>query len=134
MSVWKKLESKILESNVDRGLLEQSLNEMGIGLDFNTTTIRNGYGTDTVDAAFVNLRDNQTKSIGIAFTQKGGIELRGDIWATGFGVDGKQEALLDKIAQTYQKNNIVKVVENNGWTIESTKEVNGKIELELYQL
>lgn len=134
MSVWKRIESKVLEANVKRDVLETALGELGIGLDYNTKTIRNGYGEDKVDAAFINLNDNQVKSLGIVFNKKGGIELYGDIWGTGFGGDGKQEGLLNKIAQAYQKVNVLQVVEENGWTIENIQNVGKKVKIELYQL
>ena len=134
MSVWKRIESKALEANVKKDVLETALADLGIGLDYNTKTIRNGYGEDKVDAAFVNLANNRVTSLGVVFNKKGGVELYGDIWNTGFGRDGKQEDLLNKIAQTYQKANVLQVVEQNGWTIENIQNVGKKVKIELYQL
>lgn len=135
MSVWKRIESKALDAGVKRDVLERALNEIGIGLDYKTKEIRNAYGKDMVDAALVNLQNkNKSKSMGIKFTKKGGVTLVGDIWGTGFGTDGKQEALLNKIAQAYQKTNVIETVEENGWTIENVTNVDGKVKIALYQL
>ena len=131
MSVWKKIESKILEGNVDRDLLAKALREFDITLDHSVKTIQNYYGDDTVDAAFK--VKGKLVSLGINFTDKGGVELVGDIYGTGFGNDGGQETLMNKIAQTYQKHNIKKVLDENGWTIENEVVNNGKIEIEVYQ-
>ncbi|MGL5507783.1 MAG: DUF1257 domain-containing protein [Paraclostridium sp.] len=132
MSVWKRLESRILESNIDRGMLELALKDLEIGLDNNVKTIKNSYGTDSVDAGFI--YKDRNISMGISYNKKGGVELVGDIWGTGLGRDGKQDALLNKIAQAYQKRNVLQALDMNGWTVESTNIVNGKVEIEVYQL
>lgn len=131
MSVWKKIESKILEANVDRDMLTEALESLEIRLDYNTKTIKNSYGTDSVDAAFI--YGGQVRSLGFNFNQKGGVELVGDIYGTGLGRDGKQDTLMNKIAQAYQKINVKNVLDQNGWTIENETTTNGKIEIEVYQ-
>lgn len=131
MSIWKKVESKILNKDVRRDMLENSLKEIGIGLDYGTTTINNVYGKAEVDAAFINLRTNKVTSLGIKFNAEGGINLEGDIWGTGLGTDGNQEVLFNKIAQYYQKNNLLDAFAKNGYIVESnTVNANGEIELE----
>lgn len=131
MSVWKKIESKILESNVDRGLLDEALKEFNVTLDHSVKTIENYYGDDKVDAAF--RLNGKLVSLGINFTENGGVELVGDTYGTGLGRDGGQETLMNKIAQTYQKHNIKNVLDKNGWIIDNEVVNNGKIEIEVYQ-
>jgi hypothetical protein len=131
MSVWKKIESKVLEAGVDRNILELALGDMGISLDNGVKEIKNGFGKDSVDAALV--YRGKVTSMGLRYNKQGGVQLVGDIWGTGLGTDGKQEGLMDKIAHNYQKRNIVTSLENNGWTIENTQTVNGKTVIEVYQ-
>ena len=114
-----------------RDLFSKSFKEFDITLDHSVKTIQNYYGDDTVDAAFK--VKGKLVSLGINFTDKGGVELVGDIYGTGLGRDGGQETLMNKIAQTYQKHNIKKVLDENGWTIENEVVNNGKIEIEVYQ-
>lgn len=131
MSVWKRMESKVLEENVDRKILEMALKDFNVTLDYNTNKIDNYYGKDSVDAAFrVN---GKLVSLGINFNKNKGIVLVGDTYGTGLGRDNGQQELMDKIAQSYQKHNIKNVLDQNGWTIDTENIVDGKIEIEVYQ-
>lgn len=127
MSVWKKIESKVLASGVDMDLLTKALkNELNVTMDFNTKNIRNSWGHEKVDCALVN--NGRTTALGFRFSKENGVELVGDIFGSGLGMDGKQEALMDTIAKFYQKHNIIDKLENNGWTIENV-EINEKKEI-----
>lgn len=131
MSIWKKLESKILESNVNERLLREALGDLNISLDTKIKTIRNSYGEDSVDAGFV--YNKRPVSLGIRYNKNKGIELIGDIFNTGLGRDGKQEGLLNKIAQSYQKRHIINRLETNGWTVESIEVKEEKIIIDAVQ-
>lgn len=131
MSIWKKVISDVLASGVSAKMLEETLNEMGIGLDYSIKNLKNSYGRDTCDAAFT--KDGRVLSLGIKFNKDKGIELIGDIWGTNLGIDGKQEALMDKIAHNYQVNNVKEQVQKNNWFIENQYVENGKTVIEIMQ-
>lgn len=118
MSVWKKIESKVLASGVDMRLLEETLKkEFDVTLDFKTTRIRNTWGSEDVDCALVN--NGRVRALGFRISKENGIELVGDIYGSGLGGDGDQEVLMNKIAQMYQKFNMVSKLSANGWNIEN---------------
>lgn len=131
MSVWKKIISDVLASSVDTKMLEETLGEMGIGLNYSVKSLKNAYGKDTCDAAFT--KDGKVLSLGIKFNDKKGIELVGDIWGTNLGGDGKQEVLMDNIAHNYQVNNVKQQVQMNNWFIENQYVENGKTVIEIMQ-
>lgn len=117
MSVWKKVSAKVLESGVNKELFEKALvEELGIKLDYSVNSIRNGYGADRVDCAIIN--NNKVTALGINFKDNGGVELSGDIWGSGLGGDGKQEGLMDRMAQAYQKHNMISKLEAHGYQLD----------------
>lgn len=118
MSVWKKIESKVLASGVNMDLLQEMLKkELNVTLDFNVNRIRNTWGSEEVDCALVN--NGNVTALGFRISKEKGIELVGDIYASGLGSDGDQEVLMNKIAQLYQKFNIINKLTANGWNIEN---------------
>lgn len=133
MSVWKKIESKVLAAGVDMNLFEKSLKEeLGVTLDFNTTRIRNTWGSEEVDCAIV--VDGRVRALGFRFSEENGVELVGDTYGSGIAGDNKQEALMDKIAKFYQKHNIKNKLEANGWVIENIEmDENEEIIIDTYQ-
>ena len=133
MSVWKKIESKVMDKNVSRSTLAKALEKMNITLDDSVKTISNAYGSDTCDAALINNANPSRVSLGVKFNAQGGVELVGDIWGTGLGNDGGQEGLLDRIAHHYQVENITEQLSMSNWCIESTVDKNGKTIMEVVQ-
>ena len=133
MSVWKKIESKVLASGVNMELFEKSLKEdIGATLDFNTTRIRNTWGSEEVDCAIV--VDGRVRALGFRFTKDNGVELVGDTYGSGIAGDNDQESLMNKIAQFYQKHNIKHKLESTGWTVEDiTTNENNEIVINAYQ-
>ena len=133
MSVWKKIESKVLASGVNMELFEKSLKEdIGATLDFNTTRIRNTWGSEEVDCAIV--VDGKVRALGFRFTKENGVELVGDTYGSGIAGDNNQEALMNRIAQFYQKHNIKQKLESTGWTVEDiTTNENNEIVINAYQ-
>ena len=134
MSVWKKIESNVLNKNVNEKMLIAALNDLGIGLDTTVKSIKNSYGSDTCDAALT--KNGRVTSMGIRWTAKKGIELVGDTFNCNFGMgiyDKGQEKLMDKIAQAYQTRHIKRQMQLNNWNCESTQTVDGKIKLVLTQ-
>ena len=127
MSVWKKIESKVLASGVNMDLFEKALREdIGAVLDFNTTRIRNTWGSEDVDCAIV--VDGRVRALGFRFSKENGVELVGDTYGSGIAGDNDQEALMNKIAQFYQKHNIKHKLESNGWIVEDiTTDENNEI-------
>lgn len=131
MSVWKKVKSNALGRNVDERILDSALASMGLGLDKTVKSIRNGFGSDTCDAALIN-KDGKVTSVGIVYNKDRGIELVGDPWGTGLGKDGGHQGILDSIAQSYQVEHIKAKAVENMWTVESIKtNAEGEIEVEL---
>lgn len=135
MSVWKKIESNVLGTNVNEKILEAALKDLGLSLDKSVKNIRNSWGTDTCDAAIVNSQGRVT-AMGIRWTAKRGIELVGDTFGGGFGHgigDKGQETLMNKIAQAYQVRHIKHKMQLNNWNVERQVEQNGKVKLVLVQ-
>lgn len=133
MSVWKKIESKVLAAGVNMELFEKALKEdIGATLDFNTKRIRNTWGSEEVDCAIV--VDGRVRALGFRFSKDNGVELVGDTYGSGIAGDNRQEALMDKIAKFYQKHNIKNKLESNGWVIEDiTVDNNEEIVINAYQ-
>ena len=99
MSVWKSVKNNTMEKAVNMEMLETALNTMGVSLDYSVNEISNTWGHQSCTAAFV--RDGKVLSLGVQQDENGGITLVGDTWRTGLGGDGKQDALMDRIAQNY---------------------------------
>lgn len=133
MSVWKKIESKNMEKDVNRETLVKALEKMNITLDDTVHTISNSFGSDTCDAALINKSNPSKVSMGVRFTAQGGVELVGDIWGTGLGMDGGQEGLMDRIAHHYQVEHITDQLSMTNWCIESTVTKDGKTVMEIVQ-
>ena len=99
MSIWKSVKNNTMEKAVNMEMLEAALNTMGVSLDYSVNEISNTWGHQSCTAAFV--RDGKVLSLGVQQDENGGITLVGDTWGTGLGGDGKQDALMDRIAQNY---------------------------------
>ena len=99
MSIWKSVKNNTMEKAVNMEMLETALNAMGVSLDYSVNEISNTWGHQSCTAAFV--RDGKVLSLGVQQDENGGITLVGDTWGTGLGGDGKQDALMDRIAQNY---------------------------------
>lgn len=118
MSVWKKVDSKVLSSGVDLDLLKEVLlKDFSVELDFDNRVIMNTWGREEVDCSLVH--KGVYTSLGFKFTEDNGVRLLGDIFASGLGCDGDQEALMNKISQAYQKENISNKLMSDGWNIEN---------------
>ena len=99
MSVWKSVKNNTMEKAVDMEMLEAALSTMGVSLDYTVNSISNSWGHEECTAAFV--RDGKVLSLGVKVDNDGGVTLVGDTWGTGLGGDGKQDALMNRIAQNY---------------------------------
>ena len=99
MSVWKSVKNNTMDKAVNMEMLETALNAMGVSLDYSVNEISNSWGHQSCTAAFV--KDGKVLSLGVQQDANGGITLVGDTWGTGLGGDGKQDALMDRIAQNY---------------------------------
>ena len=99
MSVWKSVKNNTMDKAVNMEMLETALNAMGVSLDYSVNEISNTWGHQSCTAAFV--KDGRVLSLGVQQDANGGITLVGDTWGTGLGGDGKQDALMDRIAQNY---------------------------------
>ena len=88
-----------MDKAVNMEMLETALNAMGVSLDYSVNEISNTWGHQSCTAAFV--KDGKVLSLGVQQDANGGITLVGDTWGTGLGGDGKQDALMDRIAQNY---------------------------------
>ena len=120
MSVWTRVQNKALYEGVDMNILEEALAEMNITLNYNVKEVENAYGSSKVDAALVN-KDNEVTSLGIVRNEKGGISLVGDTWLSGIVGDRQANKLIDLISQSYQKINIKKDLELQGWMVNTVK-------------
>ena len=126
MSVWKSVKNTTMEQNVDMEMLEKALETMGVSLDYTVNSISNSWGHETCTAAFV--KDGRVLSLGVNVDNNGGISLVGDTWGTGLGGDGKQDALMNKIAQQYNSELYQDRLVGMGYDIDSV-EVNEKGEI-----
>ena len=99
MSVWKSVKNNTMDKAVNMEMLETALNAMGVSLDYSVNEISNTWGHQSCTAAFV--KDGKVLSLGVQQDANGGITLVGDTWGTGLGGDGKQDALMNRIAQNY---------------------------------
>ena len=99
MSVWKSVKNNTMDKAVNMEMLETALNAMGVSSDYSVNEISNTWGHQSCTAAFV--KDGKVLSLGVQQDANGGITLVGDTWGTGLGGDGKQDALMDRIAQNY---------------------------------
>lgn len=121
--------------NTDRARLNESLRELGITLDYDNRTIKNQWIEETVDAAFI--YDGKRIAVGINFKTdaegKETIEVAGDFWGTGL----KQEELTNRLAQIYQKNNVIAKCQDQRWFIDNAENIkeneNGEIEILAYR-
>lgn len=130
MSVWKKVESNAVGKNVKLNILEKALKKMDISLNKNVKELKNGFGSDKCFAALVNSKGKIT-DVGIDFTDKGGLQVVGDLWCSGLNFrDGGHQELLDTIAHNYQVEHIKAKAKEELWTV-TEKKINGKVELEL---
>lgn len=119
MSVWKKVQSKVLYENVDKGILKEALSEMNVTLDETIKEVNNAYGRSKVDAGLI--YNNKTTALGIVFNQKNGISLVGDTWQSGIVGDKQADKLINMISQMYQKVKLKKELELQGWNVEVIK-------------
>lgn len=132
MSVWKSVKNNTMSKNVNLETLEKGLANMGVSLDYNVHTIRNSYGSDSCTAAFV--MNGKTLSLGIKQDANGGVSLVGDTWGTGLGGDGKQEALMNRIAQQYNTEMYKETLNEKGWVVDSvTTNSKGEVVIEAFQ-
>lgn len=101
-------------TNCNRDLLEKSLAEIGVTLDYNTHHVRNSYIEANVDAALV--VNGRVIAAGLNFIEKDGketIEVSGDFFGTGLN----QEEFTNRIAQVYKKNDIVNKCRSQRWYV-----------------
>jgi hypothetical protein len=121
--------------NTDRARLGESLRELGITLDYNDRTIKNQWINQQVDAAFIH--DGKRIAVGINFkTDAEGnetIEVAGDFWGTGLN----QQELTNKLAQVYQKNDIIQKCKDQRWYIDNPEAIkeneNGEYVIQAYR-
>lgn len=130
MSVWTKVQTKVLARDVDMKLFEEALTDLELTLDFGTKTIKNGFGNSTVDAALK--YKGELKTLGIVRTPEGGIDLLGDTWRSGIVGDKQANKLVNMMSQAYASRKLKKELEATGWDVVS-KKVGNKIELEITQ-
>lgn len=126
MSVWKSVKNNTMSKAVDMEMLEAALETMGVSLDFSVNSISNTWGHETCTAAFV--RDGKVLSLGVNVDENGGVSLVGDTYGTGLGGDGKQDALMNRIAQNYNSELYQDRLQAMGFDVDSV-EVNEKGEI-----
>ena len=57
-----------------------------------------------------------------------------DTWGTGLGGDGKQEALMNRIAQQYNTEMYKETLNEKGWVVDSvTTNSKGEVVIEAFQ-
>jgi hypothetical protein len=132
MSVWKSVKNNTMEKAVDMDMLTKALAEMGVTLDFTVNNISNTWGHETCSAAFV--RNGRVLSLGINVDDKGGVSLVGDTYGTGLGGDGKQDSLMNRIAQLYNSELYQERLTAMGYNITSvTKNEKGELVISAIQ-
>lgn len=130
MSVWTKVQTKVLARDVDMKLFEKAMADLDLTLDYSTKKIKNGFGNSTVDAALK--YKGELKTLGIVRNQEGGIDLLGDTWRSGIVGDKQADKLVNMMSQAYANRKLQVELEAAGWDIVS-KKVGNKIELEITQ-
>ena len=132
MSVWKSVKNNTMERAVDMDMLTKALAEMGVTLDFTVNNISNTWGHETCSASFV--KNGRVLSLGINVDAKGGISLVGDTYGTGLGGDGKQDALMNRIAQLYNSELYQERLTAMGYNVTSvTKNEKGELVISAIQ-
>ena len=119
MSVWKSVKNNTMDKAVNMEMLETALNAMGVSLDYSVNEISNTWGHQSCTAAFV--KDGKVLSLGVQQDENGGITLVGDTWGTGLGGDGKQDALMNRIAQNYNSELYQDRLVDMGYDIDSVE-------------
>lgn len=131
MSHWKNFTSQVLNAT-KRSLLVKALEEMGLGLSESTKSIKNSWGQESVDAALT--KDTKILSLGFKFTEGHNgeaIQVLGDFYNTGV----QESTFMDRLAQVYQKHNVIEKVEEQGWMVdEVTTDADGSIRIMASQL
>ena len=130
MSVWTKVQTKVLAKSVEMKLFEEALKDLELTLDHSKTEIKNSFGKSRVDA-MLRFKGNET-ALGIIRNAEGGIDLLGDTWRSGIVGDKQQDKLVNMMSQVYQKHKLKRDLELQGWTVETVQKGN-KIELEITQ-
>lgn len=101
--------------NTNKELLEKSLGELNIALDYSNRTIKNTWINEQVDAAII--FEGKRIAVGLNFvTNEEGKEeviVAGDFYGTGLN----QAELTNKIAQVYQKNDIINKCRSQRWMV-----------------
>lgn len=101
--------------NTNKERLADSLKEIGLELDFNHKNIRNTWINETVDASIK--KDGNYIAVGLNFITnaegKEEVVVAGDFWGTGLN----QEELTNRIAQVYQKNDIIAKCRSQRWYV-----------------
>ena len=134
MSCWLKYECNALK-NVDEKIIKDTFKELGYDLDETVKSVATSYfdGVESnyasCDAAIIDSNKNLIQ-VGVTYSNADGIlEIQGDFWNT--GIDHR--SLIQKLAQTYQKNYLLEQLELNGYTVESVETNNqNEIEIEAY--
>lgn len=130
MSVWTKVQNRVLYENVDMDIFKEALAEMDVTLDYGIKEISNSFGRSKVDAGII-YKNNKT-SLGITRNSKGGISLVGDTWRSGIVGDKQADKLINMMSQAYQKVRLKKELELQGWVVNTVKKED-KIVLECMQ-
>lgn len=124
MSHWMKFQNNVLK-DTNMELLEKAVANLGLGLNHETKTIKNAYGTDKVDMALT--KNGQVISLGFKMNKEGVLELVGDQWNTGVN----QKTILNQIAQQYNKENIVQKIKKTSQYSIADITTNNKKEIEI---
>lgn len=130
MSVWTKVQTKVLAKAVDMKLFEEALKDLELTLDYTEKEIKNSFGKSRVDA-MLKFQGNKT-ALGVVRNAEGGIDLLGDTWRSGIVGDKQQDKLVNMMSQVYQKHKLKRDLELQGWDVKTVKKGN-KIELEITQ-
>lgn len=128
MSVWTKIKSEVLKSNVDMDIFKESIKELKLELDYSRTKIENYFGKEMVDASFK--YKNKNTNLGIIMTETKGLDIVGDTWGSEIVKDNELNKFVNMVSQVYQSHKLKKELENVGWDVIVNKKDN-KIELEL---
>ena len=131
MSCWRQC-SCVLK-NVNKAMLKQAAEKMGLGIDESVKTIGTSYGNyernrGTVDGAFV--KDGKQLQLGYVLVgQDGNLNVVGDFWSTGLN----SETFLGTLGQLYQEINIQAQLELQGYTVDRVEtNAQGDTEIEAY--
>lgn len=107
--------------NTNRARLLASLREIEVELDFDHKEVKSSWDNTTADASIIYKGKRIPAGLNFKTDAEGNetIEMVGDFYGTGLD----QKAFTDKMAQYYQKNDIIAKCEDQKWYVDDAEDI-----------